>query len=71
MQELVEGSSLAQMVQAGWKPSKQEVERIAAELLSTLSYLQKQQVSDLPMNVIMLIACMLSVQTVLYCCYLH
>lgn len=44
VQELVEGSSLAQMVQAGWKPSKQEVERIAAELLSTLSYLQKQQV---------------------------
>lgn len=44
LQELVEGSSLAQMVEAGWKPSNQEVERIAAELLSTLAYLQKQQV---------------------------
>lgn len=32
------------MVEAGWKPSRQEVERIAAELLSTLAYLQKQQV---------------------------
>lgn len=44
LQELVEGKSLAQMVEAGWKPSKQEVERIAAELLSSLAYLQQEQV---------------------------
>ena len=44
LQELVEGKSLAQMVEAGWKPSKPEVERIAAELLSSLAYLQQEQV---------------------------
>lgn len=44
VQELVEGKSLAQMVEAGWKPAHKEVERIADELLSTFSYLQKQQV---------------------------
>lgn len=43
-QELVEGKSLAQMVEAGWKPAQKEVERIADELLSTFSYLQQQQV---------------------------
>ena len=41
----MQGKSLAQMVEAGWKPSHQEVERIANELLSTFAYLQKQQVS--------------------------
>lgn len=45
-QELVEGKSLAQMVEAGWKPAQKEVERIADELLSTFSYLQQQQVSS-------------------------
>ena len=43
-QELIEGKSLAQMVQAGWKPAQEEVERIAHELLTTFSYLQQQQV---------------------------
>ena len=44
-QELVEGKSLAKMVEAGWKPTQKEVERIADELLSTLAYLQEQKVS--------------------------
>ncbi|DBA99977.1 TPA: Protein kinase, variant 2 [Trebouxia sp. C0004] len=44
VQELVEGKSLAQMVEAGWQPAQQEVERIAHELLATFSYLQQQQV---------------------------
>ncbi len=43
-QELVEGKSLAQMVEAGWQPAQKEVERIANELLTTFSYLQKEQV---------------------------
>lgn len=43
-QELIEGKSLAQMVEAGWQPAQEEVERIAHELLSTFSYLQQQQV---------------------------
>ena len=45
LQELVEGKSLAKMVEAGWKPAQKEVERIADELLSTLAYLQDQKVS--------------------------
>lgn len=44
MQELVEGKSLGQMVEAGWQPEQQEVDRIAKELLSTFSYLQDQKV---------------------------
>lgn len=44
MQELVEGKSLAQMVEAGWQPHQKEVERIAKDLLTTLSYLQDQKV---------------------------
>ena len=44
VQELVEGKSLAQLVEAGWQPSNKEVERIAKELLTTFEYLQKQQV---------------------------
>lgn len=43
-QELIEGKSLAQMVEAGWQPAQTEVERIAGELLTTFSYLQQQQV---------------------------
>ena len=44
VQELIEGKSLAQMVEAGWQPAQKEVERIAHELLTTFSYLQQQQV---------------------------
>ncbi|KAA6430082.1 MAG: serine threonine kinase [Trebouxia sp. A1-2] len=44
VQELIEGKSLAQMVEAGWQPAQTEVERIAGELLTTFSYLQQQQV---------------------------
>ena len=44
MQELVEGKSLAQMVEAGWRPNQKEVERIAKDLLTTFSYLQGQKV---------------------------
>lgn len=44
MQELIEGKSLAQMVEAGWQPDQKEVERIAKELLTTFSYLQEQKV---------------------------
>lgn len=44
MQELVEGNSLAQMVEAGWQPDQKEVERIANDLLTTFSYLQDQKV---------------------------
>ncbi len=44
VQELIEGKSLAQMVEAGWQPAQKEVERIAHELLNTFSYLQQQQV---------------------------
>lgn len=44
LQELVEGKSLGQMVEAGWQPEQHEVERIAKELLSTFSYLQDQKV---------------------------
>lgn len=42
-QELVEGQTLAEMVGAGWRPSEQEAERIAAELLQTLEYLRTRQ----------------------------
>lgn len=45
VQELIEGKSLAQMVEAGWQPAQKEVERIADELLTTFSYLQKEQVT--------------------------
>ncbi len=44
VQELIEGKSLAQMIEAGWQPAQKEVERIAHELLTTFSYLQHQQV---------------------------
>lgn len=48
MQELVEGKSLAQMVEGGWQPNQREVERIAKELLTTFSYLQEQKVQHSP-----------------------
>lgn len=47
MQELVEGKSLAQMVEAGWQPDHKEVERIAKDLLTTFSYLQGQKVHSI------------------------
>jgi hypothetical protein len=39
VQEVVQGSSLAQMVSSGKRASEEEVLRIATDLLATLKYL--------------------------------
>lgn len=39
------------MVEAGWQPDHQEVARIAKELLSTFSYLEKQKVHLQPVHI--------------------
>ena len=51
LQELVEGKSLAQMVEAGWQPDHKEVARIARDLLNTFSYLGKQKVQPQPVDI--------------------
>ncbi len=46
LQKLVSGRNLQQMLDAGWRPAEQDVERIASEVLALLVYLQQQQVSS-------------------------
>ncbi len=46
LQELVQGRNLQQMMDAGWRPAEQHVERIASEVLELLVYLQQQQVTS-------------------------
>jgi hypothetical protein len=43
VQEVVQGSSLAQMVSSGKRASEEEVLRIATDLLATLKYLAGAQ----------------------------
>jgi len=45
LQKLVSGRNLQQMLDAGWRPAEQDVERIASEVLALLVYLQQQHVS--------------------------
>ncbi len=45
LQKLVRARNLQQMLEAGWRPAEQDVERIASEVLALLVYLQQQQVS--------------------------
>ncbi len=45
LQKLVSGRNLQQMLDAGWRPAEQDVERIASEVLALLLYLQQQQVT--------------------------
>jgi len=47
-QELVQGRTLQQMMDAGWRPAEQHVEHIASKMLAILVYLQQQQVSPDP-----------------------
>ena len=48
IQELVQGRTLQQMMDAGWRPAEQDVEHIASQMLAILVYLQQQQVSPDP-----------------------
>jgi ABC-type transporter Mla MlaB component len=45
LQKLVSSRNLQQMLDAGWRPAEQHVERIDSEVLALLVYLQQQQVS--------------------------
>ncbi len=44
----MQGRTLQQMMDAGWRPAEQHVEHIASKMLAILVYLQQQQVSPDP-----------------------
>jgi hypothetical protein len=44
----VQGRTLQQMMDAGWRPAEQHAEHIASKMLAILVYLQQQQVNPDP-----------------------